>query len=523
MYHSPTPKLFFTQRLHKQAVAVLGCVLMLLGVSSCQKDDDMMVASLSHNAGEELTLGSEASETEVLVTTNQPDWNYASTADWLHVEKLTDRLIISAEENVGAEERNSRIILTAGGILETLKVTQAGKGIVFSLEETELKFPYWGQEVTLHVASNASGWNVGSISESWVTVVADDKMERLTIKVEDNTGADPRTAELVLVTDDGGLQKSITISQEGKSEYFLPFFEWGANINVVQAKEEQRGHRLIHVPSDGSSAAGLTGSTPYYEFETKSSVFPLIRYETMDYGPNFLYKATVVVESQEVFRSDAFKAFMHANGFKSYSGYRMSSGDRVMYKNEDNSVHALAYVKNNKTELIFMPNPKQPSPAKTLDRIYFLNDGLTLDRSTLKEVVDSENAKGFATDTLWNAELSAQMGIPMRVFHDASPMYARWYYFWTSETANEEDAVLSEARFVFDRLDYGIYQFGNLVLLTDEFKALVKEYGFEAQDALMDPTSFQYFFDNKEKNVRLVAQRASWNGKKVFCYHLIPR
>ncbi|MDR1524448.1 MAG: hypothetical protein LBS79_04185 [Tannerella sp.] len=76
----------------------------------------------------EVNLPDIASADAVTVTTDQPSWVYSiiKTGDWLTVDKTDTQLEISASENPDSNPRLATINISAGGLSESITVTQSG-------------------------------------------------------------------------------------------------------------------------------------------------------------------------------------------------------------------------------------------------------------------------------------------------------------------------------------------------------------------------------------------------------------
>ena len=99
-----------------------------------------------------------------------------------------------------------------------VEVTQEGVELSIECEQTALNVPAAGKEQTVNLTANAA-WTATS-GEDWITVepisgVAGTEM--VTIKIEENTSADPREGKVTFIAEDGEETDSVvvTVKQEG--------------------------------------------------------------------------------------------------------------------------------------------------------------------------------------------------------------------------------------------------------------------------------------------------------------------
>ncbi|MDR1523797.1 MAG: hypothetical protein LBS79_00880, partial [Tannerella sp.] len=76
----------------------------------------------------EINLPDESSGESVIVTTDRASWVYSiiNTGDWLTIDKTDTQLNISASGNTDSNPRRATINISAGGLSESVTVTQSG-------------------------------------------------------------------------------------------------------------------------------------------------------------------------------------------------------------------------------------------------------------------------------------------------------------------------------------------------------------------------------------------------------------
>jgi hypothetical protein len=76
----------------------------------------------------EVNLPEDSSDDFVIVTTDQPSWGYSiiSNEDWLTITETDSQLKLSASDNTDTKSRRATINISAGGLSESITVTQSG-------------------------------------------------------------------------------------------------------------------------------------------------------------------------------------------------------------------------------------------------------------------------------------------------------------------------------------------------------------------------------------------------------------
>lgn len=487
--------------------------VLLVTYTSCDRlNSEYLLPFLEVQSDETLYLPASKAESEVIVSTNVPYWDYLCPDEWLKIERMDDRLVLIPEDNSEVGDRSTQVLISAGSLTKSILVTQEGAGIVFEVPQNELELPFWSKTLVLHIKANSKAWSVKAPEADWIEVSAEPHFERLTIDVTQNSSYEDREASVTLSSLDGKRETVIVVKQKGIDQYMTPFFEWGADIEVIEALEADRGSQLIREPAPSD---GFSEDFPYYEFETLSLLFPKIRYQTMNYGTRFVYKCVLVGSGKEAFESEEFEKSIASKGFKRTGTATNANGYLVSYMNKEQKMRALLEVQGNTYEMTITPEDRQPSAMATLPKLYHPFEGIELSSSTAEEVLKVEGQHGFETDTIWNSTILRQLETDALVFHDETPFYSRWYYFSGS------DRILEEMRMIFDRLDYGLYPFGGLYLMTNELRALLQSQDYKEIEVLRDVPNSKYVFYNEAKKLALIVEQTTWNGQSVFGYRFI--
>lgn len=490
--------------------------LMLTFVISCQ-DSDFPKSSLDVNPEGKIHFESDSKEEQQLViSTNEAQWDFICHADWVKVSKHLDRLIVSADDNEGLEAREAQIIVVAGGLSKTMPVVQDARGVYFDFEETEFSVPAWSETRTLYLRSNTKEWEAVS-DVDWLKVSAEPYLGKIVVEILENKGTEERVGEITLKDNLSNKTTVLKFTQDPADQYLFPIFIWGegSRIDDIWDAEEARGNELIVTPTIPAPPANP--GYPYYEFKTRSKLFPVIKYEPMNYGDTFIFKSILVANDKSVFETDEFNKFIAEQGFKETDKVaKLSNGMRKLYRNDDKKTFAVLISEGMRNEILFIPIVEQPKAMPTIDKLYHFENNLAFEKSTVSDVQQYEiNTAGGKRDAWWCSYLTRVNGTTTELFHSAEPFLSRWYFF-------NSEGKLTEVKYMFSKLDFGYFVYGGLFFITKEFEQLMKANGYAENFGMRDYERNLYVYDNAEKGLRLTTISNIWNEKPVFSYHIFP-
>lgn len=153
----------------------------------------------------------------VAVATNQIEWLATVNEEargWCDFVPRRDSIVLRPKENSLESSREAMIIITAGGLSDTLKVVQ-GQGSQPSCSATVLKLDFVWLETSLQtvVETNQTSWTAELRKAPWCTLKIHGN--QLVVTAEANEGNQPRKGELV-VTAGRAEPLVIPLSQETK-------------------------------------------------------------------------------------------------------------------------------------------------------------------------------------------------------------------------------------------------------------------------------------------------------------------
>ena len=167
------------------------------------------------------------SVTEITVKSNVADWSVfveSNATSWLEANVRGKSLVIVVDENREFTSRKADVTIIAGDLSETVVVEQLGTepSILLSCESVNISSD--GGEVDLEITSNIDYSIVIPSDASWIKQNSETRSatmitEKIKFTVEWNTDETERSAELKIKQDNGTLEKTLYVIQQGLSGY----------------------------------------------------------------------------------------------------------------------------------------------------------------------------------------------------------------------------------------------------------------------------------------------------------------
>lgn len=484
-------------------------LLVVVGLlSSCNQSMlDEPFFRLEDEVSSTITVEASSSKREVGFETNQSKIETYSNATWLEVTQTSaTSLLITTQPNLGSTKRIAEIMVFAGSLERKLHVEQAGASTAVSLDEATFDYGSWEETYEISVTTISEDWSITVPDDSWVKVTAEPYLKRFFLHVAENRDFDPRTIELSLKHPGGAIP--LTIKQEGALKYITPFFEWGKDFESFDNGEKARRSIFVEGPSYATQVAS---AQPFYIYETKARLFPFVKYEMQDLAGRFMFRTILLPANSQVVRNPEFEDFLKSEEFKLVLNDNSEAENYTkVFENQERKVTAVIVVKGDQAELIFTPIIDQPQAYPTFKSISL---GFTdFYNATFDDVQAYEESIGGQYSFNWSAIYKRQSGAQIEIFLSLSPIYARGYVFSKSK--------LVQTIFFADRLDVGMYQYGNIYFLTKELKDLLAQEGYLLYEIDMKTSTYTYV--HLEKRVALKFYYGRWNGEGVLAYNVIP-
>lgn len=147
---------------------------------------------------------------QVVVETNQDEWDFDCTCSWLLVEKQDGMLVLTADPNVTTLQRIAEIQVRAGDDSDWLTVSQDGTAYV-KLSTQNVATDDEGDTKSVTVTSNPElEWSVMTDGSEWFSVSADG--DELHVTIQSNVGGNQRTGSLTVTVGDEDNSATATVN-----------------------------------------------------------------------------------------------------------------------------------------------------------------------------------------------------------------------------------------------------------------------------------------------------------------------
>lgn len=458
-------------------------------LTSCQSEA-LEAPMLSVEPNAEVILSVMGESKQIVVHTNQSSWSAMSSSSWLKLRQAGNNLIVEAERNPAIEERMAQIVIVAGSKQVQLDVRQqVDKQSAIVLDPSdELTTDRLAKEYRVLVRTSSDKWRVRQVEpeSSWLSVLARPRYGEIILSFEENKTRATRTARLVV--EDGDASSELVVHQQGIPHFFLPYLAWESDLDEAETFEVQRNSRITLRPRAGDPVQGIR-AVPYFQFSTISSAFQQVRYEYLNMGTRFLYKATLVAQDLAVTKGNELTDFLAQEGYTLRND--LKSGEQSkFYINETKKIHLQYTIDNDAREayLIFTPLVEQTQAYEVPMQLPL---GFPIKKSSTKAEVEAWEAqmKGERADGI-----SQALGLP--AYFALDPHFLRYYLY----RENDENALQA----VFLTLDpkyQGLYRYGGLLFMGREFDKLIKDEGFVYDS--YDQRGGVHFYTHEQRNLRL--------------------
>lgn len=430
-------------------------VLMIAGLifaTSCKDEVEEPTLTLAET---EWQAPMDAAEKSVAVTTNQTNWTAVPNVQWIETTQSGNTLTIKVDKNFETKTRKAIVKVIAGGIGKDITVVQAATNVTIVTIPDKLEVDQFGGNFQFDVDANTKDWAITSDAD-WAKVTAKQFKGEVAVEIAENVKREPRTAKLLLASNDGKEKKEFTITQSGILYYIMPYLEPGANYETIKkfefARKSTEYINLDYVLEDPGS------------FKTISSAFPKIRYV---FTKDKVSKIFLTASGKEILEDAEFAKMMTDEGFK-------PSGENYYVKDAGTVLINAQVIITTEFGVIFTFVPKQPKDMPTWSTLPL---GFT-DFGKGKPEVDAYEAKNGGTYN--EAESIHQTSGGGYWFH--------WYDVKTTE-------LLARAYFIMDDATKGLtetvqyyllaarekvfYEADDQFFVTKEFMALTAKEGFE--------------------------------------------
>ena len=158
-------------------------------------------------------------ETITLRITSNTDWQLGPLPGWLEAGSSSgsgnQEVALTAGANAATQARSDVFAITAGGLVQEIRVRQAAARPLLSVTPEALAFPAAGATRTLAVRANVD-WQVDA-HPTWVVVTP--SADKITFQVTATANSEPATRTGSLTLTGGGLTATVSLDQEAVVPY----------------------------------------------------------------------------------------------------------------------------------------------------------------------------------------------------------------------------------------------------------------------------------------------------------------
>lgn len=459
------------------------------GLSSCQ-NDMLEPTQLSISPDTELLLPAVGGEHIFSITTNQNSYDALCNRDWVKLRQAGHKLIVEAEPNLTSQGRTAEIVVIAGSKQIQLSIKQefATEGVIKLKPSGELRTDRLRKDYRVIVTTNSTQWRarLEGDEQTWLKILPRSRYGEIILSFEENKTRSTRSIKLII--EEGNAKSELLIQQEGIPHFFLPYLVWESDLESAETFETQRNSRITLRPRPGDPVQGVR-AVPYFQFSTISSAFQQVRYEYLNMGTRFLYKATLVAQNLSITEGQELLDFLQKEGYKLRTDLKSNETSKF-YIHENAKIHLQYTIDKEAREayLIFTPLVEQQGDYLIPQDLPL---GFPLKKNSSKAEVEawekqmkSEKAEG----------ITQALGLP--AYFALEPYFLR-YYLYTEQDANTLHSVFV----TLDPKYQGLYRYGGLLFVTREFDKLIKDKGFIYE--AYDQRAGVHYYTNSNENLRL--------------------
>lgn len=482
--------------MRKKLFTTWGLLCFLL-VASCTQDDvDDPTLALSQQF---IEFDKSMGEKSITVTTNQLKWDAFATNNWVTLNRNGDKLTVKTTNNPNPAARKTTVIVTAGGLIQKVEVTQTDGDLIIEWDAEETAFDPFETTRTVHVIPNTGNWTAET-DAGWITVDAAPLKNEITLTVKENPDREPRTGYINVKS--GDKIQTVEITQQGAMYYILPFLQQPVTWPEIEKFETARRNRIIESAPSGNRRV----------METNSPAFTRIRYVGISNFNRFceiefepwIYWIDVVVSSKEVIESPGFEEFMNKNSFTLSKKTTLVNGYDQYWYNQDNRFTAYVRVTDDGVKMQYFYNPLQPQAYPTLETypIPYIDFNTTYEgepgtvyQKKFEAVKEYEAQRGGIFKGIFDGYSGTDLGL----FDVPLPECHRAYYipYWGTIKLTIVEQFFPEINQLMWKTPAGLYY------ATVEFEQLLQKEGFIRHPDYPNPFDATYINNEKQISMRL--------------------
>lgn len=485
--------------------AFVACLCSLLVMPSCTSEgymDELATIELSESGI--LSFENHSSSHDVQVQSTSGAWQCYTLNPWITAKNRDGVLEISVKDNLQPKERRGSVVVKSGKSQKQLTIIQAKATPKVETSPEELNVDQFGGLFSIDVITNNDDWKAQS-QEDWIEVTALPSAYKMEVKVQPTRSREPRVGKILIsMGADETVAHEVSVVQSGISYFLLPYMNFeSATRQDIQAFEEKRGGTIEFTHER------------FFDFTTTSVAFPRVSY-TIYEGGAYLY-AQLDASSTRILTGPSERQQLVE--FLNQSGFTVELGENHFRHAEMSNleVEIKPYYKNT-PHLLFTYTPKQSKAYPTFDELPL---GFTRFDLGVEGVKDYEAAHGgemiypYSDDEIESVDEMEFECEPGKYGADG-----RLYFLHKDKDGN---ITIERTRQFFTQTERACWNYkGYNNLLTEEFKALAKQEGFEfVEYNILEQV---YVFISKERNLTMAVQWFKFFGdpKPVLVVQVNP-
>lgn len=466
---------------------------------------------------ETLNFSNSQEDKEIDIKTNVPSWRASKQEDcnWIKLIRNSSSLIVVAEKNETANERETKILVEADGVTKQISVNQYGTQGVIELSDTKLTVNNRSGEYLIDVLKSNVDWTLeGAELYPWLSVVKGQDM--VIVKVAANSTEQQRVGKF-FITSPSTSAVEVAITQDGIERYVLPYLPSKAIIKTDALEDaKQRGMFYVQtIPNNNRN--GLI-----YEFEVNDKFASTCGYEFLN-GADMYNTFNLYSQGHQYGLTQDFHDFLLSKEFVFVNEDIVTDVvvKRFQYITPYYRANLTVQVDPNRnfTQLTFQMVRVQPQDYKTFEVFPYRNIKL-INRADFFAVKAWEESDGGSI------ELSRSRGndnpnvIAFAEFLSVSKEqnhYSSTYFF--EEKMEPFIGKLYQKLDIFSDATLGLWEISQgIPVVTREMEAKLKEEGFEYQGRTQggDGQEWLSYFDSSRLLVLLMTQLNGPSGESYL-------
>ena len=484
--------------IHKLLLPIISTLL--LGLQACVPNDNTVDAPSLKLEKESLTIANSGGEVSLGIATNQLTITAFATEGWAQASVSGKTVTVKVEPNTKGVDRITDVVVGAGGVIQTAKLTQSAAEMVLDTDSEEIFFPVNGGTRSLSLSSNTGKWTVKLSAqpqgdEEWLTITEVPDFNKVILTASPNDGPAPRKMELI--ASNGGTPKVIPVKQDAKGMYILPMDPSLGGLRQIVLFESARGS--ITDPLEALPSF-------WTQYDKMNRIVYEIDVDGDHTDPDNRYtQALIDCPDKEVIFCDAYKDFMKEKGFELLS----ATESRMTFVSESMHLEAEALTRESIdfAGVLFKPYVKQPKEYKTFKTLPLepINE-MILKNATYDDVQKYEQKHGGKFRRDKKSKEGLLEAVEYLVTGQTPNIVARGWFFYADKKKLPKGKELGQThQCLLCYEDYTLMYWNNGTAdepeyhMTKEFRNLLKSQGFE-DSGQQDRLGFS-FWVNAETDV----------------------